>query len=256
VRQLGLASGGMATARRIVLVHGGGTTRRFWDRLLPLLPDGTLAVDLPGRGDRPADLQTLTVDDEAASVVRDILATEPAPVGPVTLVAHSSGGLVVPAVVAALDGRVERIVLNAGSVPPEGGCGLDCMNERHRGLVEAVIDAAVTKGGSLLTPAPPTDPAAFRKAYGGPLLDDDTAAFVADPVRSVVDTMNHYRQPVRWSTAADVPVTYVRNLHDRPVPLELQTTMLERLPNPPDVIDLDGGHVPAITRPEALAAII
>jgi hypothetical protein len=68
--------------------------------------------------------------------------------------------------------------------------------------------------------------------------------FVAGPVRIVVDTMNHYRQPVRWSAIADVPVTDVRNLLDRPVPLELQTAMLERLPNPVDVVDLDSGHIP------------
>jgi pimeloyl-ACP methyl ester carboxylesterase len=162
-------------------------------------------------------------------------------------------------VVAALGGRVGRIVLNAASVPPEGGCGLDCMSERHRGLVEAVLTAADHHGGSVLTPPPATDPAAYAKAYGGPPLDDDTARFMADPARSVVDTMHHYRQPVRWSAAAGVPVTYVRNLLDRPVPPELQTLMAQRLP--PDagaveVVDLESGHIPAVTAPEALAAVI
>jgi pimeloyl-ACP methyl ester carboxylesterase len=132
------------------------------------------------------------------------------------------------------------------------------MSERHRGMVEAVFAAADAHGHSVLTPAPATDPAAYRKAYGGPLLDDDTAAFMADPVRSVVDTMHHYRQPVHWSSAAGVPVTYVRNLLDRRVSLDLQTTMMERLPNTDlvDVVDLETGHIPAVTAPEALAAVI
>ena len=34
-----------------VLVHGGGTTARFWDRLAPHLDDAVLAIDLPGRGE-------------------------------------------------------------------------------------------------------------------------------------------------------------------------------------------------------------
>ncbi len=113
----------------LVLLHGGGTTARFWDRLLPYLDRPAIAVDLPGRADRPADLATLSVDDEVESVVADVERAEID--DPLTLVAHSSGGLVVPGVVAALGTRVGAIVLNAALVPPEGGCGVECMKPRH-----------------------------------------------------------------------------------------------------------------------------
>ena len=42
-------------AMTYVLVHDGGATARFWDRLLPHLDRPVLAVDLPGRNDKPAD---------------------------------------------------------------------------------------------------------------------------------------------------------------------------------------------------------
>ena len=108
-----------------VLVHGGGSTGRFWDRLLPHLDRPALAVDLPGRAGKPADLATLSVEEESASVVADIEAA--AIDGPIVLVAHSSGGLVAPGVVVALGGRCTSVVLNAAQVPTEGGCGADCM---------------------------------------------------------------------------------------------------------------------------------
>jgi pimeloyl-ACP methyl ester carboxylesterase len=239
-----------------VLIHGGGSTARFWDRLLPHLERPALAVDLPGRGDRPADLATLTVDEEVASVVADVEIA--AGDGPIVLVAHSSGGLVAPGVVAGLDGRVGYIVLNAALVPPEGGCGLDAMQPRHGEGLRLAAEAAGRDGTVITLPGPPPDPEQFRTAYGGDPLDDDTLAFVVDPARCVPDTVHHYFQPVHWSAASAVPVTYVVNERDRPIPPALQEELITRLPRtlPPAVVRLDGGHVPAVTDPEAFAAVL
>jgi pimeloyl-ACP methyl ester carboxylesterase len=237
-----------------VLVHGGGATARFWDRVLPHLDGRVLAVDLPGRNGKPADLPTLTVDDEVASVLADIDAANVD--DDIVLVAHSSGGLVVPGVVAARRDQVGRIVLNAALVPPEGGCGLDCLKPAQReGLVLAVEDA--NRNGTAITlPGPPPDPEAFRTAYGTDPLDDDALAFVVDPVRCVPDTVHHYFQPVTWSAARGMPVAYVVNDRDRPVPTPLQEEMLRQLPDPPEVLRLDCGHIPAVTHPAGLATAI
>jgi pimeloyl-ACP methyl ester carboxylesterase len=237
-----------------VLIHGGGATGRFWDLVAPLLPGRVLAVDLPGRGRHPADLASVTVDDEVASVVADVEQAGPAD-DPVVVVAHSSGGLVVPGVVAALGDRVARIVLNAAHVPPEGGRGVDCMQPRHRDGLVAAKDGADGDGTAIILPAP-GDPERLRTAYGGEPLDDEQLAFVSDPVRSVADTVNHYFQPVRWSAAAGVPVTYVVNQRDRPIPVALQEQLVANLPAPPAVVRLPTGHVPAVTCPEVLAAAI
>ncbi|MBV8305531.1 MAG: alpha/beta fold hydrolase, partial [Acidimicrobiia bacterium] len=208
---------------------------------------------------------------------------------PIVLVAHSSGGLVVPGVVDALNSlyapdalnslyapdapdalnslyapdapdavgrRVERIVLNAALVPSEGGTGLDGMQRRHAEGLAAAVETAARNGTAITLPGPPADPEQFRSTYGGDPLSDDDLAFVVDPVRCVPDTVHHYFQPVRWSRARGIPVTYVLNERDRPIPPALQEDMIARLPDPPSVIRLDTGHIPAVTDPRQLAAAL
>jgi pimeloyl-ACP methyl ester carboxylesterase len=237
-----------------VLIHGGGSTARFWDRVVPLLDRPALAVDLPGRNGKPADFATLSVDDEVESVVHDVVGANVD--DGIVIVAHSSGGLVVPGVVADLGARVAGVVLNAALVPVEGGLGIDCMKPRHREGLVASVEAAKRDGTVIILPGPPPDPEAFRNSYGGDPLDDETLAFVIDPVRCVPDTVHHYFQPVRWSRAAGVPVTYIVNTRDRPIPTATQEQMLTHLPQEPTVVRLDTGHLPAVTHPERFAALV
>jgi pimeloyl-ACP methyl ester carboxylesterase len=237
-----------------LLVHGGATTGRFWDWVVPHLDEPSLAVNLPGRLDRPADLDTLTVDEAAASVVRDVHASDLGTEAELLVVAHSSGGLEVPSIVVGLGvERVRGIVLNAASVPPEGGNGFDCMRARHRELSLQALAAADATGEHIRTPKP--EPASMRTSSGEELTDEQHA-FITDPTRCVEDSFNLYRQPVHWSKVATVPVTYILNLRDRALPLELQKDMATRLPGPVSVVELDAGHLAAVTRPEALAALI
>jgi pimeloyl-ACP methyl ester carboxylesterase len=238
----------------LVLIHGGGATARFWDRLIPHLDEPALAVDLPGRAGKAGDLATLSVNDEAASVVSDI---RTAALGEaVVLVAHSSGGLVVPEVVAALGTQVDSVVLNAALVPAEGACGIDCMKEKHRDGLRLTVAAAEREGRVITLPGPPEDPESFRGAYGGDPLDDDTLMFVVDPVRCVEDTVHHYFQPVYWSKVAGVPISYVLNERDRPVLPEAQEEMARRLPQPATTIRVDSGHLIPVTAPATFAQIL
>ena len=242
-------------APTFVLIHGGAMSGAYWDLLLPHLRHPALAVDLPGRAGKPADLMELTVDDCVQSVVADV---EAAGLGDIILVAHSSGGLFAPGVATALASRVRHIVLDAASVPPEGGLGLDSMKDSHRERVVEGMEAARRDGWVLRTPGPEA-PDKVRVAYGGEPLPDDLVAFLSDPRRCVRDSMNFYFQPVSWAGVPAVPITFVKHLHDRPSPPALQDELVARLRSmgrDPRVVEIDSGHVPAVTHPVELARLL
>ena len=90
-----------------MLVHGGNNTSRCWDRLIPHLGSEVRAVDLPGRGCRPADLGGVSLGDWTEAVMEEI---DRAQSHSVVLVGHSLAGLIVPAAAErrAVNGRMAR----------------------------------------------------------------------------------------------------------------------------------------------------
>lgn len=235
-----------------VLIHGGNNTGRYWERLVPLLDAPSLAVDLPGRRGKPGDLSTLTLDQVAHSIAGDVAAAGID--GPVILVAHSSGALGVPRVAQLLGDQVRRIVLSPGQVPPEGGCALDVMKPHHQVRLRQWIGHLEANDLPLTTPAGSGDTEQLRHSYGGRPLTDEELAFIADPTLLVGDSLNVYRDPVFWRPVRDIPLTFVRTLADRLQTLAMQDEFIERLPWA-DTVDIDSGHVPAVTDTAALAQI-
>lgn len=240
----------------IVLIHGGSTSGRYFDRLRERLATPSIAPDLPGRADRPADPMEVTVDDGVASVAADVRSAELE--DPIVLFAHSSGGLIVPGLLRELGDRVRHLVYSSASVPPEGGCGLDCMREKHAEGVRQMMAAARAEGRSIDTgPGLKVERERARKQYGGDPLDDALVDYVMDPVRLVADSYNVYFQPISWQgIPRTLPVTCIRNLRDRAIPVALQDEMIGRLPFEPRIVEIDGGHVPSVTHPGVVAELL
>jgi pimeloyl-ACP methyl ester carboxylesterase len=241
--------GGSGVATSVILLHGGGTSARQWDLVTARMTASVAALDVPGRGDRPADVETLTLTRALDSLAAD---AGGAGGGPVVLVAHSSGGLLVPGLVDRLGGRVRRVVLIAASVPPDGGSGLDCMKSRHADRVKATIQAARRGEGRAVTPADPPPAERARTAWGTAMTDEQIA-FTIHPSRWVSDTYNFYDQPLDFSAVRKLPCYYVLTVHDTAVPPALQQVMASRVTG--SVWPVASGHLPHVTLPDMIAAL-
>lgn len=56
---------------QFVLIHGGSATSGYYDLLRPHLKFPSMAVDLPGRGSKNADINEICIGDWVNSVVED-----------------------------------------------------------------------------------------------------------------------------------------------------------------------------------------
>jgi alpha-beta hydrolase superfamily lysophospholipase len=96
-------------ATSVALLHGGGTSARQWDLVAARMAAPVPALDVPGRGDRPATWRRSPWGRHWTASRRTWAARRASQSGePVVLVAHSSGGLLVPGIVDRLGGRVRR----------------------------------------------------------------------------------------------------------------------------------------------------
>jgi len=222
----------------LVLVHGAGHTSLVWRRVQEHLRHASLAVDLPGRRDRPADITRITVDDAADSAARDV---DDVTDGAVVLVGHSAGGIVLPAIAARLDGRVEHLVFVAGLSAPHGDAVADTVRPDARAAMAARLGE-------------------MRAEYAGHMLgtDLDHEAPAIDDVRVAmgIESLNFMGQTMSWDGVAPaLGRTFVRCLRDPIQSRELQARLAENC-GASAVVDLDAGHTPAIDAPEALAAVL
>src|SRR5437899_13102364 len=107
-------------------------TSTMWDGVARHLRSPWVAVDLPGRRHRPANLSRIGRDDCVRAVRRDIESLDE-----VVLVGHSSGGYVIPGVAALSPRLVRRLVFVAATVPAEGTRPVDFLKP---GLKEMTIE--------------------------------------------------------------------------------------------------------------------
>lgn len=239
---------GTATGPVLVLVHGAWAEGWVWDGVVPRLQSAGLdpvVVDLPGTPASGVGVEQAHLD----GYVQAVLAALPAE-GPVVLVGHSGGGVVVTAVAEAVPERVAGVVHVAGIMLPSGTAFAQV-------CAEAVADGVDLDGGVVpflrrhgedASVVPPEVAVAvfFQRA--------PAAAAVAAARRLVPQPDAGFEPRATWTAerAGRVPRLYVEALADRSIPLRLQRYLQARTPGA-SVVTLDSDHAPQLSAPDALA---
>jgi pimeloyl-ACP methyl ester carboxylesterase len=217
------------------LVHGAWHGAWCWERLLePLeqLGHGAVAIDLPAED-----------HDAGLDAYADVVAAFTAPIEEDVIVAgHSLNGLILPLVAARRP--VAAIVYVAGLVPLEGKSLDDQLGDSTLPILTFAERPQPDGHGRSHWP----DEAAARRALYPDLTDEDAAWAFAN-LRPQSPTSQREPHP---SGLPEVRAASVIGVHDAAVnPQWSQVVARERLGVAP--IELDAGHFPMITEPEALA---
>ncbi|BAH55388.1 alpha/beta fold hydrolase [Rhodococcus opacus] len=233
----------------VVLIHGGQHTRECWDptvtALRELRPDVTvLAVDLPGRGSKPAALSEVGIAECVRSVVADI---DAAGLSAVVLIAHSMGGVTMPGVAAALGKeRVRRMVFVAAAAPPNGMSILDDLMGELQEDVRERVDA------------PAESPPFPRETVESLFCNGMTEAQTDFVVRCMCPESNLLatQKVDRSDMPPSIPRTWVLTLQDQAVSPDQQRQHVDNLGGVDEIVEIDTCHDVMVSEPEILAKIL
>ena len=220
-----------AAIRNVVLVHGGFVDGSGWAGVYRLLTKDGYSVSV-------VQQPTISLADDVAVTRRAIAAQS----GPVILVGHSYGGVVITE--AGTDPNVAGLVYIAAFAPDRGESVSSLIKDPPPGA--SVPPILPPRDGYLFL-----DPAKFAASFAAD-VDADAAKFMADSqlpwgVEALAGTVT---EPA-WKSK---PSWYLVATDDRMIPPAAQRLMSKRAGS--TVVEVPGSHSIYVSRPDAVAAII
>src|SRR3979490_161927 len=206
--------------KNIVLVHGGFVDGSGWQPIYKILTGEGFNV-------RIVQNPTLSLADDVAVTKRAIAASD----GPVILVGHSYGGVVISE--AGTDPKVKGLVYVAAFAPDQGES------------VSSLI-AKPAPGAPVPPILPPQDGFLFldRSKFA--------ASFAADVEPELAAFMADSQGP--WGVGAVKPSWYLVTPDDKMIPPPAQRSMAQRAES--KVVETAGSHSVYVSRPKVVAALI
>ncbi len=219
------------TAKSVVLVHGAFADGSSWHRVAPILQEAGLEVIAV---QNPLD----SLEGDVAFTVRAIERAE----GPVVLVGHSWGGVVITE--AGDHDKVQSLVYVAAYAPEEGQSLLDVAEAypAPAGIKSLVADEA----GYLHLPA-----AAVAEWFAQDLTPAETAFMT---VSQGALNSAALKQPVSKASWQEKPVFYAISGQDHMTPSQLQRNLAKKLNA--TTIEVDASHASMLSQPNAIAELI
>jgi pimeloyl-ACP methyl ester carboxylesterase len=217
--------------KNVVLVHGGFVDGSGWQGVYDTLKKDGYAVSI-------VQNPTISLADDVAVTTRALAAQD----GPVILVGHSYGGVVISE--AGNDSKVAGLVYIAAFAPDKGESVSSLIKNPPPG--SPVPPILPPQDGFLLL-----DRTKFRASFAAD-VSADAAAFMADSqVPWGLEALNGAVTVPAWKTK---PSWYLVSTEDKMIPPDAQRAMSRRAGS--TVTEVKGSHAVYVSQPQAVAEII
>ena len=217
--------------RNVVLVHGGFVDGSGWEGVYKILKNKGFNVSI-------VQHPTISLEGDVAATRRVLALQE----GPVILVGHSYGGVVITE--AGNDPKVTGLVYISAFVPDKGESVSSLIKNPPPG---APVPPSVPPKDGFLS----LDKAKFPASFAGD-LDPKLAAFRADSqLPWGVEALNGSVREPAWRTK---PSWYLVSTEDKMIPPPAQQAMSKRAGA--SVVEVSGSHAIYESKPEPVAALI
>jgi pimeloyl-ACP methyl ester carboxylesterase len=221
----------MSGVKNVVLVHGGFVDGSGWEGVYKALKKEGYTVAI-------VQNPTTSLADDVAVTKRTIAAQD----GPVILVGHSYGGVVITD--AGNDPKVAGLVYVAAFAPDKGESVSSLIKDPQPGA--PVPPILPPKDGYLFL-----DKAKFPAAFAAD-VSPDAAAFMADSqVPWGVEALGGTIREPAWKSK---PSWYLVSTEDKMIPPNAQRAMSKRAGS--KVVEVKGSHAVYVSQPQAVASII
>ena len=218
-------------AKTVVLVHGGFVDGSGWEGVYNVLRKDGYNVAI-------VQNPTISLADDVA-ITRRVIAKQN---GPVVLVGHSYGGVVITE--AGNDPKVAELVYITAFAPDEGESVSSLIKDPPPGA--PVPPILPPQEGFLFL-----DKTKFAESFAAD-VDQDKAAFMADSqVPWGVEALSGVVKQPAWKTK---PSWYLIATDDKMIPPPAQRFMSERAGS--TVVEVAGSHAIYVSQPDAVASII